>query len=189
MSLETYQNMMAELGRACGFSLPVDDTGYTSLEVDGSLICNIQYIEPADAAYIYFEIGRIVAGGEGKVAPELLAGNLFGLGTGGGVLAMEPESRKGFWILWIPSCGRRNIGPIVWGNSTGRPWEPGRPPPPKCCFGCNRPFPDANRTAATIRMTLCLSCKRSIRYLTVPPAGSFWIRTPSSASPLSRAGA
>ena len=59
MSLETYQNMMAELGRACGFSLPVDDTGYTSLEVDGSLICNIQYIEPADAAYIYFEIGRI----------------------------------------------------------------------------------------------------------------------------------
>lgn len=82
MSLETYQNMMAELGRACGFSLPVDDTGYTSLEVDGSLICNIQYIEPADAAYIYFEIGRIVAGGEGKVAPELLAGNLFGLGTG-----------------------------------------------------------------------------------------------------------
>ena len=94
MSLETYQNMMAELGRACGFSLPVDDTGYTSLEVDGSLICNIQYIEPADAAYIYFEIGRIVAGSEGKVAPELLAGNLFGLGTGGGVLAMEPESRK-----------------------------------------------------------------------------------------------
>ena len=70
MSLETYQNMMAELGRACGFSLPVDDTGYTSLEVDGSLICNIQYIDPADAAYIYFEIGRIVAGGEGKVAPE-----------------------------------------------------------------------------------------------------------------------
>ena len=64
MSLETYQNMMAELGRACGFSLPVDDTGYTSLEVDGALICNIQYIEPADAAYIYFEIGRIVAGGE-----------------------------------------------------------------------------------------------------------------------------
>ena len=54
MSLETYQNMMAELGRACGFSLPVDDTGYTSLEVDGALICNIQYIEPADAAYIYF---------------------------------------------------------------------------------------------------------------------------------------
>ena len=91
MSLETYQNMVAELGRACGFSLPVDDTGYTSLEVDGSLICNIQYIEPADAAYIYFEIGRIVAGGGGKVGPELLAGNLFGLGTGGGVLAMEPE--------------------------------------------------------------------------------------------------
>lgn len=102
MSLETYQNMMAELGRACGFSLPVDDTGYTSLEVDGSLICNIQYIEPADAAYIYFEIGRIVAGGEGKVAPELLAGNLFGLGTGGGVLAMEPESRK---VMYSYQCG------------------------------------------------------------------------------------
>jgi hypothetical protein len=102
MSLETYQNMVAELGRACGFSLPVDDTGYTSLEVDGSLICNIQYIEPADAAYIYFEIGRIVAGGEGKVAPELLAGNLFGLGTGGGVLAMEPESRK---VMYSYQCG------------------------------------------------------------------------------------
>lgn len=102
MSLETYQNMMAELGRACGFSLPVDDTGYTSLEVDGSLICNIQYIKPADAAYIYFEIGRIVAGGEGKVAPELLAGNLFGLGTGGGVLAMEPESRK---VMYSYQCG------------------------------------------------------------------------------------
>lgn len=90
------------MGRACGFSLPVDDTGYTSLEVDGSLICNIQYIEPADAAYIYFEIGRIVAGGEGKVAPELLAGNLFGLGTGGGVLAMEPESRK---VMYSYQCG------------------------------------------------------------------------------------
>ncbi len=101
MSLETYQNLMAELGRACGFSLPVDDTGYASLEVDGSLLCNIQYIEPKDAAYIYFEIGRIVAGCEGKVAPELLAGNLFGLGTGGGVLAMEPESRK---VMYSYQC-------------------------------------------------------------------------------------
>lgn len=106
MSLETYQNLMAELGRACGFSLPIDDTGYTSLEVDGSLICNIQYVEPADAAYIYFEIGRIVAGGEGKVAPELLAGNLFGLGTGGGVLAMEPESRK---VMYSYQCGLTDL--------------------------------------------------------------------------------
>ena len=43
-----------------------------------------------------------MAGGEGKVAPELLAGNLFGLGTGGGVLAMEPESRK---VMYSYQCG------------------------------------------------------------------------------------
>lgn len=43
-----------------------------------------------------------MAGSEGKVAPELLAGNLFGLGTGGGVLAMEPESRK---VMYSYQCG------------------------------------------------------------------------------------
>ena len=94
MSREHYQLMLAELGRAVSLPLETDDTGYSSLEIDGSLIANMQYVESSDSIYIFYELGQIRPEALNRVCVRLLAANLFGVETGGGVLAMHEDSHE-----------------------------------------------------------------------------------------------
>ena len=89
-----YELMLAELGRAAGLPLEADETGYSSLEVDGTLVANMQYVSESDSIYIFYELGRIESHVLGRVCERLLAANLFGVETGGGVLAMHSESHE-----------------------------------------------------------------------------------------------
>lgn len=91
MSREHYELMLAELGNAVNLPLEADDTGYSSLEIDGSLIANMQYVESSDSIYIFYELGQIDSQVLDKVCVRLLAANLFGVETGGGVLAIHED--------------------------------------------------------------------------------------------------
>lgn len=94
MSREHYELMISELGKAAGLTLEPDDTGYSSLEIDGSLVANIQYVTASDSIYIFYELGRIEEHVLAKACERLLAANLFGVETGGGVLAMHSDSHE-----------------------------------------------------------------------------------------------
>ncbi len=94
MSREHYDSMIGELGKALDIPLETDDTGYCCLEIDGSLLAHMQYIAVSDSFYVFFELGRIESHALSSACERLLAANLFGVETGGGVLAMHPDSHE-----------------------------------------------------------------------------------------------
>lgn len=94
MSKENYDLLVSELGKAVGLTLEPDDTGFCSLEIDGTLIANIQYVTASDSIYIFYELGRIEDHTLAKTSERLLAANLFGVETGGGVLAMHADTHE-----------------------------------------------------------------------------------------------
>ena len=94
MGIETFKTFMAGVGSAAGIDdLTVDDSGFCAVEIDG-MLCNLQYIFDTHGVYFFGELGEIPENLLGKLAPDFLAANLFGLETGGGSLALEPESRQ-----------------------------------------------------------------------------------------------
>lgn len=92
MSLENYKSMLSELGKANGITLEPDDTGFCSLEIDGSILLNMQYVSASDSIYLFYELAEINPRVLSQVCPRLLSANLFGMETGGGMLAMQKDS-------------------------------------------------------------------------------------------------
>lgn len=93
MSLSTFQSLIDQFGRVVGLSnLSIDDSGYCSLEVDSTLIFQLQYVETNNSVYIFSEIGTLVGQHAPQIAMQLLAANLFGIETGGGTLALQADS-------------------------------------------------------------------------------------------------
>ena len=94
MSREYYASMISELGKSVGLTLEADETGYSSLEIDGSLVAHMQYVALSDSIYIFCELGRIEEHALTDACERLLSANLFGVETGGGVLAMHKDSHE-----------------------------------------------------------------------------------------------
>jgi hypothetical protein len=94
MGIEILQELLTGLGNASGIEgLQADDSGFCLIEVDG-IVCNMQYVYDTNSLYVFAELGEIPAHLLGKLAPELLAANLFGVKTGGGTLALLEESNQ-----------------------------------------------------------------------------------------------
>ncbi len=94
MSRERFESLIQELGKAVDMELNADDTGYCCLEIDGSLLAHMQYVAASDSIYIFSELGRIEDHALASACERLLAANLFGVETGGGVLAMHGDSHE-----------------------------------------------------------------------------------------------
>lgn len=92
MSLEYFHSLISELGRTAGLLLQPDESGFCSLDVDGSVVANIQYVKSTNSAYFFYELGALDGNNIGEIAQRLLAANLFGVETGGGTLAMHKDS-------------------------------------------------------------------------------------------------
>lgn len=94
MGIDVFQKLLAEMGNTAGIGeLTADDSGFCAIEVD-TIVCNLQYLFDTHALYIFAELGEIPTRLMGKLAPEFLSANLFGIETGGGTLALEKESRQ-----------------------------------------------------------------------------------------------
>lgn len=92
MSFENYKSMLSELGKVNGIVLEPDDTGFCALEIDGTVQLNMQYIQASDSVYLFYELAEINPQELSRVCPRLLSANLFGVETGGGMLAMQKDS-------------------------------------------------------------------------------------------------
>lgn len=94
MSREHYESLIRELGKSVDLELNVDESGYCCLEIDSTMLTHMQYIDVSDSIYIFFELGRIESHVLAQVCERMLAANLFGVETGGGVLAMHADSHE-----------------------------------------------------------------------------------------------
>lgn len=92
MSFENYKSMLWEMGKANGIDLEPDDTGFCSLEIDSSILLNMQYVGASDSIYLFYELAEINPRVLAQACPRLLSANLFGMETGGGMLAMQKDS-------------------------------------------------------------------------------------------------
>jgi hypothetical protein len=72
--------------------LAFDDAGTAVLEFDGTYSVTFQLMPEWDAIYMFTEVGTLPDEKLGEKAIQLLSANLFGVQTGGGVLALEPTS-------------------------------------------------------------------------------------------------
>ncbi|MDD2966838.1 MAG: type III secretion system chaperone [Desulfovibrionaceae bacterium] len=73
-------------------ALAFDDAGTAVLEFDGTYSVTLQLMAEWDAIYMFTEVGTLPDEALGEKAVQLLSANLFGIQTGGGVLALEPTS-------------------------------------------------------------------------------------------------
>jgi hypothetical protein len=85
-------DVIKELGQAMGLPLKLDRNRACRLVFDGKIEVDIE--APADGGGIVFlhtAVGTVPSGGREALYQSLLEANLFGRGTGGGVLAVDPE--------------------------------------------------------------------------------------------------
>lgn len=92
MSKVNFNNWLAALSEASGVNCVPDEDNLVILEVEDGLNANLQYQENLDSIYIFYELGTVNSKALPTLAVKMLNANLFGLGTGGGTLALDEET-------------------------------------------------------------------------------------------------
>lgn len=93
MSKELYSQWLGSLSDSIGQTLTPDEGGLTVLETEG-LKLYLQYDERADFIYLFAELGAPDRDTLPEMALKMLNANLFGMGTGGGTLALEEGTNE-----------------------------------------------------------------------------------------------
>lgn len=90
---ENLQGLLSAVGAKLGIpGLALDDAGACSLVFDGRTTINLQADSLAGNLILFAELGALRAA-DTNIYASLLEANLFWKGTGGGTLAVEPQSR------------------------------------------------------------------------------------------------
>ena len=91
----TLSEMLAQLGSQIGLSLKLDQSGTCRLIFDGETSIDIEVVSgAADQAYLHTMVGVVPAGVGEDFYELLLSANLFGRGTGGAILSVDPQRRE-----------------------------------------------------------------------------------------------
>lgn len=91
----TIAEMLAQLGSQIGLALKLDHQGTCRLIFDGEISVDIEAVAGvADQAYLHTMVGVVPAGVGEEFYELLLSANLFGRGTGGAILSVDPQRRE-----------------------------------------------------------------------------------------------
>ncbi|HZY20493.1 MAG TPA: type III secretion system chaperone [Ramlibacter sp.] len=91
----TADQLLIDLGQATGLpGLRLDAAGCARLVFDGHVAVNLEHDPDARAMHLYTTVGTLPAQGREALYVELLQANLFGAGTHGATLAVDPAHHE-----------------------------------------------------------------------------------------------
>ncbi|MBL8331473.1 MAG: type III secretion system chaperone, partial [Rubrivivax sp.] len=84
-------SLIAELGRRIGHAdFALSDLGTAALRIDGDLQLNLEHDEDERSLVLYLRLGAPPEHGREALYARLLNANLFGRGSGGGHVGLDP---------------------------------------------------------------------------------------------------
>ena len=102
----TTDDLLTQLGLNLGLPrLAFDAQGCACLQIDGQLRVNLERDDEARAINLWSTLGPLPPEGREALYARLLAGNLFGHGTGGATLALDAEHAELVLCRTVPADG------------------------------------------------------------------------------------
>gem|GEM_PF-728946 len=93
-SAATWPDLLRSAASVLGIDLTPDDTGYLALVVDAQCTVQLQCTDDGRHATLFAVIGQPTSEAVARLAPRLLAANLFWQDTGGATLGHDPVSGR-----------------------------------------------------------------------------------------------
>ena len=93
-SAATWSDLLRSAASVLGIDLTPDDTGYLALVVDAQCTVQLQCTDDGRHATLFAVIGQPTSEAVARLAPRLLAANLFWQDTGGATLGHDPVSGR-----------------------------------------------------------------------------------------------
>lgn len=114
MAIELGNKLIQEFGKTIEIpNLTLDEQGYCCLQFD-NITTHLQYNEESEQLVIFVNLGPLSADTTPQGVANLLAANLFWMGTRGATLALEPEINNVHILDKIRVRGLDNTAFLKW---------------------------------------------------------------------------